>query len=270
MNDVDLILVGHYTHDRVILPDGEYERLGGPPAYMAPFLKAAGVVFHVVSKVGRDFRYTADLPNAVAIVDTPTTCFSMMYGEGERVSRCAAVCAPIFPGEITIRSRIAIACGVLNEIPPETVRALRTSADILLGDLQGFCRRRNAGNVVELFDPLATPFREVLPLFDYVKCSASEAAVVNLSRVDQQTVVLVTNGGRGCTIRTEDRLIECPAESTTEVDSTGAGDAFLAGFALGLLREWPLEDCARLANHCGAITVRAIGVPVVTPDDLLV
>jgi 5-dehydro-2-deoxygluconokinase len=35
----------------------------------------------------------------------------------------------------------------------------------------------------------------------------------------------------------------------------GAGDAFMAGFLSGWLRDMPLDDCARRANACGAIAV---------------
>jgi 1D-myo-inositol 3-kinase len=55
--------------------------------------------------------------------------------------------------------------------------------------------------------------------------------------------------------------IDVPAFPAEEVDPTGAGDCFLAGFALGLLRELPLARCAELANWFGAQAVRQVGVP---------
>jgi 5-dehydro-2-deoxygluconokinase len=39
------------------------------------------------------------------------------------------------------------------------------------------------------------------------------------------------------------------------LNSTGAGDAFLAGFLYGWIREESLETCCRFANACGAIVV---------------
>jgi sugar/nucleoside kinase (ribokinase family) len=43
------------------------------------------------------------------------------------------------------------------------------------------------------------------------------------------------------------------------VDSTGAGDAFAAGFIAGVWHGWSLERTARFANAVGALCVTGIG-----------
>lgn len=43
------------------------------------------------------------------------------------------------------------------------------------------------------------------------------------------------------------------------IDSTGAGDAFIAGLLYGKLAGWPLERCVRLANAAGAYATTAVG-----------
>ena len=43
-----------------------------------------------------------------------------------------------------------------------------------------------------------------------------------------------------------------PASIVTVVDEVGAGDAFAAGFAYGLLQGWPLRRCARAGNVAAA------------------
>jgi sugar/nucleoside kinase (ribokinase family) len=43
------------------------------------------------------------------------------------------------------------------------------------------------------------------------------------------------------------------------VDTTGAGDAFDAGFVRGYLAGWPLERTLRLACACGALATREPG-----------
>jgi sugar/nucleoside kinase (ribokinase family) len=47
--------------------------------------------------------------------------------------------------------------------------------------------------------------------------------------------------------------------SVKPVDTTGAGDAFCAGFIAGLARGLPLEGCAALANAVGTFCVTAMG-----------
>ena len=54
----------------------------------------------------------------------------------------------------------------------------------------------------------------------------------------------------------------------------GAGDAFMAGFLAGWLRDEPLESCCRLANACGALVVSRHGCAPAMPtraelDDFL-
>jgi sugar/nucleoside kinase (ribokinase family) len=43
------------------------------------------------------------------------------------------------------------------------------------------------------------------------------------------------------------------------VDATGAGDAYNGGFLHGYLANWPLEDCLRAGNICGALATTGAG-----------
>lgn len=49
-------------------------------------------------------------------------------------------------------------------------------------------------------------------------------------------------------------------------DETGAGDAFAAGLIYGLLRDWPLEEAARLGNAVGALSTTGIGASTALPE----
>ena len=50
-----------------------------------------------------------------------------------------------------------------------------------------------------------------------------------------------------------------PVPGVDAVDTTGAGDAFMAGFVYGLLRGEPTERCAQYGNITGAACVREYG-----------
>jgi ribokinase len=50
-----------------------------------------------------------------------------------------------------------------------------------------------------------------------------------------------------------------PAMPIDPIDSTGAGDAFDAGFLAAWLERQPLRDCLRFAAACGALSTRAVG-----------
>jgi tagatose kinase len=71
--------------------------------------------------------------------------------------------------------------------------------------------------------------------------------------------VVMKEGRQGSTVLTRDGSIHAPAYEVTELDPTGAGDCFDAGFVYGLAHGWPLARCAQFANALGAMTVRVRG-----------
>lgn len=72
--------------------------------------------------------------------------------------------------------------------------------------------------------------------------------------------VIIKCGARGCYVRTRERAFWSPAEEGTVcVDTTGAGDSFVAGFLHALSKGESLEACARYANLCGSRAVQVIG-----------
>lgn len=54
-------------------------------------------------------------------------------------------------------------------------------------------------------------------------------------------------------------VIEPPERSATQVDTTGAGDAFAAGFLYGLLKNKGLEVCGRLGNIAARFSIKKVG-----------
>jgi sugar/nucleoside kinase (ribokinase family) len=56
-----------------------------------------------------------------------------------------------------------------------------------------------------------------------------------------------------------DLLVRAAGIDVDVVDTTGAGDAFDAGFVFGLIRGWSLERSLALANACGGLACRAVG-----------
>lgn len=72
-------------------------------------------------------------------------------------------------------------------------------------------------------------------------------------------VVAITLGSKGCYIAAKDKNFTSPAFKTKVVDTTGAGDAFAAGFIYGLLKELPLEASAKLGNKLAALCIAKMG-----------
>jgi sugar/nucleoside kinase (ribokinase family) len=78
-------------------------------------------------------------------------------------------------------------------------------------------------------------------------------------------VVVVKRGGDGALARSGDELAVEGGRRVPVVDTTGAGDAFVAGFLYGAIRHWPLRKSLALANVCGSMSVGRIGSSISTP-----
>lgn len=72
-------------------------------------------------------------------------------------------------------------------------------------------------------------------------------------------LVVVKLGAQGALAVVGDQVIRSAAVAIEEVDSVGAGDSFDAGFLAGHLAGRPPEESLRLANACGALSMRAAG-----------
>lgn len=72
-------------------------------------------------------------------------------------------------------------------------------------------------------------------------------------------VVVITLGERGCYVKTKDEDVHVPAIKTKVVDTTGAGDAFAAGFLYGLIKDKPLENCAKIGNFLASKCIEKFG-----------
>ena len=93
---------------------------------------------------------------------------------------------------------------------------------------------------------------ELLTGMDYVT-SAHELVAMGVE------VVAVKLGEKGCYIFDGRKEYTVPAYSVEAVDSTGAGDAFNAGFLYGYLKGKSLEECGRLGNLVAAMNIRKVG-----------
>ncbi len=72
-------------------------------------------------------------------------------------------------------------------------------------------------------------------------------------------LIVLKRGRQGASIFTREKVLEIPAFRIHEVDPTGAGDCFDAGFLCGLLERKSLEDCGKMAAAAGALDAAAFG-----------
>ena len=71
--------------------------------------------------------------------------------------------------------------------------------------------------------------------------------------------IVVKRGSRGCTVYTRDQTIDVPGFRVDEVDPTGAGDCFDAGYVCARLSGKSAEQAALEACAAGALNAEAFG-----------
>jgi sugar/nucleoside kinase (ribokinase family) len=183
-------------------------------------------------------------------------------------SRCAVVVVDARTGNRTVLwDRDSRLDGHAEDVP-ETVIA---SGRVLLVDCDDVDESVRAAEVahehglvtVVDVEAVVPGLERLLPLIDVIIASEGfpeqltrqpdrTAALDVLHRRYQPALTCVTLGPSGSQARCGDELIDTPAFAVSCVDSTGAGDAFRAGFISALLR-WGPDDAARLFRYANAV-----------------
>jgi sugar/nucleoside kinase (ribokinase family) len=77
--------------------------------------------------------------------------------------------------------------------------------------------------------------------------------------------VVIKLGPRGCAIYTDACETFSPAFEVDALDTTGAGDCFVAGYLAALLEGAPPAEAGRFANAVAAFSVQRIGAVAGVP-----
>jgi sugar/nucleoside kinase (ribokinase family) len=72
-------------------------------------------------------------------------------------------------------------------------------------------------------------------------------------------IVVLKKGSLGSTVYSRGTKYDVPAFEVEEIDPTGAGDCFDAGFLVSLIQKRSLKESARYANAVGALAVTRKG-----------
>ena len=142
----------------------------------------------------------------------------------------------------------------------------------------------NAGAIVTAdIDNIYQGLPELLPLIDVLITSSEfpqrltgindlRSSLLEIQSRYGCAIVGATLGARGVVIYSEGQFVESPAFEVPGGcrDTTGAGDAFHAGFIYGMLRHDELETCMKLGNAVAALKCRALGgrATLPTADEL--
>jgi ribokinase len=173
----------------------------------------------------------------------------------------ATMTAPILV-EPTGENRIVVVPGALEQLGPAHVDAFSdriAAADVCVVQLEIPVRTAlyalevaSAAGVRAILNPAPAPPEAIAPTCDYATPNESEAAMI----AEGRATVVRTLGDEGAELRGE----RIPAFPATVVDTTGAGDAFTAAFAVALAEGLDERDAVRWGCAAGAHMVEHPGV----------
>ena len=240
-------------------------RLGMRTAYAGRFgsddAGAFGLAELVKEGVNTDFAEVVRGANnqiAFIIIDGPSGERTVIWDRDERLAYAPGE-APV---EIASRGRVLH----LDAHDPPACVPLAQEA-------------RSNGTIVSAdIDNIYGGLPELLPLIDVLISSKEfprrltgvadeRASLVEVKARYGCALVGMTLGARGALLYHEGVFLESPAFAVPGVcrDTTGAGDAFHAGFIYGMLRGAEVEECLRFANATAALKCRALGARAALP-----
>ncbi|MEN2974156.1 MAG: ribokinase [Candidatus Caldarchaeales archaeon] len=77
--------------------------------------------------------------------------------------------------------------------------------------------------------------------------------------------VIITLGGHGALLVSHEKAVHYPSFKVDVVDTTGAGDAFIAGLAAALSQGHPIEEAVIWANATAAVKITKVGAQTGLP-----
>ena len=111
--------------------------------------------------------------------------------------------------------------------------------------------------------------KNTIPFIDYFFPSYDEAAYltnekdpVKMADILQEAgakTVVIKLGKEGCYIQSPTEKHRLVPYDVDVLDTTGAGDNFVAGFLTGILKGWSLKKCGMFANAVASISVQNVG-----------
>ncbi|MEM7753095.1 MAG: ribokinase [Pseudomonadota bacterium] len=251
---------------------------GGKGSNQAVAAGRAGGDVHFISKLGRDVF--ADM--AFGIWQDAGVTPAVSQPEGASTGA-----AYIFIEEATGNNAIIICPGAAGTISPADVEAEADrigSASVFITQLEQpldaalrALQIARAGGATTILNPApAAPLTDdFYPLCDYVTPNESEAeALTGIPVTDIASAeaaaraflakgvgtALITLGENGALLGTADRMTHLPAISAGPVvETTGAGDAFNGGFAVGLSEGMAPVDAVRFGAATAGISVTRPG-----------
>jgi sugar/nucleoside kinase (ribokinase family) len=251
--------------------------VGGSGAILACAAAKLGLRVALCGVVGDDLfgrfmcdevaRRGVDVKGLVVNTELPTGLTVVLSKPGDRAMLT-------MPGAIGALSVDMVDAALLADTRHVHVSSYFLQKDLAPGLPQLFERLR-ASKVTTSVDPNWDPAEswdsgvlELLDVTDVFFPNEMEAThIAHISDVPEAIhrlraharIVVVKEGGAGAAAGAGAGYVKAQPIEANVVDTTGAGDAFDAGFLAAFLAGASLDEALAMANACGAISTRALG-----------
>ncbi|MHA1721538.1 MAG: carbohydrate kinase family protein [Candidatus Baldrarchaeia archaeon] len=275
----DVAVLGHIVMDEIERGDLRLRSIGGAATYSTLAAKTYGANTLLVSKIGKDFpedllslliEKGIDLA-CVKRVPIPTTKFKLIYKNDERVLFLMERCEPILPNDLcqlSFQAKIFHIGCVINEVPLQTLKQIRSKNKYISLDIQGYVRKIDETGRVKFTE--WNEAKHFLKLVNIVHADADEARIITKAETPSESakilvemgaeIALITLGEKGSYVGTEKEVLYIPAAKPNKiVDSTGAGDVYTIIFTLEYLASLSVKWAGAVASAAASFIVESPG-----------
>lgn len=261
--------VGHIALDTVITAERRLEQLGGPPSFMSAIGDVIDSRVDVVTRIGPDFpRIHRELFKERGIdlaqwtCESPTTRFILDYTVKPRGLAVGAVC-----DEIGVNDIPESGCVVLSPIVGEINESFLASVEpeFLALDPQGLVRKIHDDGSITL-EPWKSNYLDRVNLLktsirEHFYLTGEPNPLRSLGKIIEKgvDVAVITLGDEGSLVQSAEARLKVPVYPTESIDSTGAGDCFLAALSYSLYRGESLPWSCALASAVASSVVEIRG-----------
>ena len=259
--DTDIMMIGHFAKDRLVV-DGQAELASGGAVYYGSIvLRRLGVSVAVVTRLHPDdFPLLAELEDqgvhVFAIPAPATSGIENIYNSADmerRICKLMGFAGPFRPEDIPpLSARIYVVASIIaGEVGLPLLESLAQRGPVAI-DIQGFVRVRDNGDLV--FRPWAD-LEEGLAHVTYLKVDRAEAEMLT-GQTDLQAAArqladygpreVVVTQSSGVTVFAEGRIYQAPFTPRSLAGRTGRGDTCFAAYLGQRLTASP-EEATRIA-----------------------
>lgn len=282
----DIITIGYIFNENILFPEtkaGPF--LGGTVSYSSVVLGRLGDSVGIVSNIGTDMPYLLLKPIYDSGVDTAglhirgdshTTTNILIYDkDGNKkinyIYKAPRIVNEDIPSDY-LNCQIVFFCPVDFDVSPETVAHIKGKGLITAADMGGFGGAHSSAELQEQFLQNRTEnLKAYTQNIDIAKASmedcrhlfgedgfSEEEALQKLIDTGIK-IAIITMGEKGAVIATKEGCTRIPPIQVNVVDTTGAGDTFMAAFLSEYIKTKDLYISGLFASATSSILIERSG-----------